>query len=278
MANDYAHSFLKENHTNVERILYQTNEDALYALVSREIEAVVGNFPALTYFIDKHLITGLKVVGLPDEMTKDGYLAIRKDWPQFTAILNKTFASISQLDHQAIRGKWLGLYPVADNIPQLLFSLKQKSWLAQKKQVHVWVTDLPPYMIIKKGLEPEGIAIDYLNVIAERTGIKFSYEITDKPFIELLENLKHKQHIDFVPIIVSRPERQEYMSFSHNYIESPTVIAVRANGHSISTIQELTGKSVGVLKASNVHKLLSVQYPNIKLVLYDSNELALDAL
>jgi PAS domain S-box-containing protein len=278
MAGDYAQGFLKENHTEVDLVLYKTNEEALHALVNREVEAVLGNLPTLTYFIDKHLMTGLKVAGLSEVMAKDEYVAIRKDWPQFTAILNKAFASISQQEHQKIRSKWLGLYPPTNNILQLVFTEKQKEWLAQQHKVRVWVTNLPPYIIIKEGRSPEGIAIDYLNIIAQHTGIHFSYQAVDKPFSELLENIKQKQYIDFTPIIVPRSERQKYMLFSNNYIESPTVIAVRNKSYSISDIQGLIDKSVGVLKASNLQKLLSAKYPSMALVLYDSNELALEAL
>jgi PAS domain S-box-containing protein len=278
MAGDYAHSFLKKNHADIDLVLYKTYEEALLALVNREIEAVVGSLPIVATLINKHLITGLKVAGFPDCMENELYAAVRKDWPQFAAILNKAFASISPQEHQKNRRKWISLCPSTDKIIQLPLTLKQKEWLAQQHNVRIWVSNMPPYMKVTKGRPPEGIAIDYLSLITQRTGIKFSYQVIDRPFSELLENMKQGQYFDLVPIIVPRRERQAYMLFSDHYIESPTVIAIRNDSVFITDIQGLTGNLVGVLKASNVQNLLSQQYPNITLLLYDSNELALEAL
>ena len=278
MTSAYSENFLKKNHPDIDLFLYKSYEDAVHALINREIEAVVGSLPTLTYFIDKQLITGLKVAGLPETMGTDVYAAVRKDWPQLSVILNKAFTSISAQEHQKIRRKWIGLYPVADKTPKLALTVKQKEWLAQQEKVRVRVFDLPPYMIVQAGHTPEGIAIDYLNLIAQRTGIKLSYDVSELPFSELLENMKQGQGADLIPLIVNRRERQAYMLFSDNYIESPTVIATRNNSNFVFNIQELSGKLVGVLKAGNVQKLLSAHYPNIKLALYNSNELALKAL
>jgi PAS domain S-box-containing protein len=167
--------------------------------------------------------------------------------------------------------------PVTIN-PTLALTVDQQAWLAKQNLVRVRVSDLPPYMIIKAGRPPEGIAIDYLNLIAQRTGIKFSYEVSDQPFSEFLESFKRGQNVDLAALIVPRRERLEYMLFSDNYIESPTVIAARDNSDSIVNIQGLSGKLVAVLKAGNVQHLLSAQYPDITLALYNSNELALEAL
>lgn len=278
LAGDYSISFINENHPDIDLVLYDTHEDIVHALVNREINALLENLPTISYIIDKSLITGLKVAGLPTSMHGDLYVAVRKDWPQFTAILNKAFASISKQQHQIIKNKWIALYSKAAKKPQLALTMKQKSWLAEHNVVRVRVSDLPPYMIIKAGRPPEGIAIDYLNLIAQRTGIKFSYEVSDQSFNEFLGSFKRGQDVDLTALIVPRNERLEYMLFSDNYIESPTVIATRDNSDFSVNLQGLSGKLVAVLKAGNVQHLLSAQYPNITLALYNSNELALEAL
>jgi PAS domain S-box-containing protein len=278
LAGDYSVSFINENYPDIDLVLYNTHEEIVYALVNREINALLENLASISYIIDKSLITGLKVAGLPNTMHGDLYVAVRKDWPQFTAILNKVFASISKQQHQIIKNKWIALYSQGAKKTQLTLTMKQTSWLAEQHVVRVRVSELPPYMIIKAGRPPEGIAIDYLNLIAQRTGIKFRYEVSDQPFNEFLGSFKRGQDVDFTALIVPRRERLEYMLFSDNYIESPTVIATRDNNDFSVNLQGLAGKLVAVLKAGNVQHLLSAQYPNITLALYNSNELALEAL
>jgi ABC-type amino acid transport substrate-binding protein/signal transduction histidine kinase len=278
MAGAYSQGFLTKNHPEIDLVLYETYAEAVHALVNREVQAVVGSLPVVAYFIDKQLIAGLKVAGLPQSMAKDLYAAVRKDWPQFTAILNKAFASITEQEHKKIRRRWIGLSTPKNKNAPLPFTLKQKAWLAEQHEIKVRVTDLPPYMIIRAGYPPEGIAIDYLNLIAQRTGIKINYQETQQPFNEFLESMKQGGDIDLAALIVNRPERQAYMSFSKRFIESPTVIFARHGSDFIGDIQGLSGKLVAVLKASNVQILLSVQYPDLKLASYDSGELALEAL
>tara|TARA_R110000851_G_scaffold3048_4_gene12335 strand:+ start:1106 stop:3571 length:2466 start_codon:yes stop_codon:yes gene_type:complete len=280
LAGDYPISFINENHPDIDLVLYDTHEEIVHALVNREIHALLENLPTISYIIDKNLITGLKVVGLPKAIHGYLYVAVRKDWPQFTAILNKAFVSISKQQHQIIKNKWIELYSNTPKKPQLALTMKQKDWLAEHSIVRVRVSDIPPYMIIKAGRPPEGITIEFLNLIAQRTGIKFSYEVSEQPLSEFLESFKRGDgpNVDLTALIVPRSERLEYMLFSDNYIESPTVIATRDNNDVIVNLQELSGKLVGVLKSGNVQHLLSAQYPNITLALYNSNELALKAL
>jgi len=278
LAGDYSVNFINENHPDIELVLYDTHQEIVHALVNRDIKALLQNLATISYIIDKSLITGLKVAGLPSTMQGDLYVAVRKDWPQFTVILNKAIAFISKPQHQIIKNKWVALYSKVVKKPQLALSMKQTAWLAKQHVVRVRVSDLPPYMIIKTGRPPEGIAIDYLNLIAERSGIKFSYEVSEQPFNEFLESFKLGNSVDLTALIVPRRERLEYMLFSDDYLESPTVIATRDNSDFSVNLQGLSGKLVAVLKASNVQHLLSAQYPNITLALYNSNELALEAL
>jgi len=205
-------------------------------------------------------------------------VAMRKDWPQFTSILNKALASISPRNHHEIVNKWMALYPLKNKRKQLPLTQQQKQWLAERHKVRVRVVDFPPYMIIHPGRPPEGIAIDYLKLIAERTGVNFSYEVTEQPFYQFLESMKAKKNFDLGATVVNRRDRQEYMLFSNNYIESTTVVFARGNSPYIGSIQGLFGHSVAVEKGGNAHRLLAVKYPEIKLALYDTGELALTAL
>lgn len=67
---------------------------------------------------------------------------------------------------------------------------EEKAWLDQKHPVRVRIADYPPYQIIKGNEAPQGITIEYLKLIEERTGIEFKYEVTEQPFAEFLESMK----------------------------------------------------------------------------------------
>lgn len=278
IAGSYYHYFLNTNYPNIDLLLYKTYKKPIEDLVNKKIKAVVGSFSSISYFIDKNKSTDLKVLDFPKAMATDLYTGVRKDWPEFSVILNKAFASISEKEHQKIRNKWMKVTDAVKKTPQLTFTLKQKKWLKKNKTIRVRVVDLPPYMIVQAGQPPVGIAIDHLNLIAQRTGIKFSYEISEQPFSEFLKDMKKGKGVDLSPFIIPRLERQEYMRFSDSYLESQTVIATRTENNFIFALDDIEDQSVAVLKASDMHHVLLIQYPNIKLILYNSDELALEAI
>ncbi|MDX2448597.1 MAG: PAS domain S-box protein, partial [Desulfobacterales bacterium] len=130
-----------------------------------------------------------------------------------------------------------------------------------------------------KGNEPpSGIVIEYLKLIEERTGITFKNEMTDQPFVEFIESMKQRQGPDMTAVIVPTPEREQYLSFSQTYITSPYVIFIREQDKPILDISGLTGKTLAVPRGFVVHERLVEDYPEIRLMLLDSDEAALQSV
>ncbi len=72
------------------------------------VDAMVANLAIATHYIEKSGITNLRVAG------ETGYfgryaLAVRKDWPQLNAILEKGLAAITADERAAILQKWVTL-------------------------------------------------------------------------------------------------------------------------------------------------------------------------
>ncbi|MBT8121223.1 MAG: transporter substrate-binding domain-containing protein [Gammaproteobacteria bacterium] len=140
------------------------------------------------------------------------------------------------------------------------------------------MTDWPPYMIARPNQPPQGIAIEYLKLIGERTGLRFSYETEIRSFAGLLESMRQRNGPDLIPLVVKTPERETYLSFSENYISSPNVIIGRLQDDLIWDISGLSGKMLAVPKAFKVQEQLAGNYPDIRLVLFDTDEQALQAV
>jgi hypothetical protein len=73
-------------------------------------------------------------------------------------------------------------------------------------------------MTIKKGMAPEGITIDYLKLIASRTGIKFKYVLSTTPFGEASKNMQNRepQGPDLIANMMRTPDGEKTISFSKN--------------------------------------------------------------
>jgi signal transduction histidine kinase len=154
----------------------------------------------------------------------------------------------------------------------------ERAWLDQKHTVRVRIADWPPYQIVKDDQPPQGIVIEYLKLIGERTGIKFKYEVTDIPFAEFLESMKQSRGPDMTAVIVPTARREQYLSFSGTYITSPYVIFTQEQDNPILDISGLTGKTLAVPRGFFVQEQLDKDYPEIRQALYDSDEKALQAV
>ena len=202
-------------------------------------------------------------------------MAIRPDWPELVTILNKAITSFTENEVDAIVAKWVHTPPQKEIIVP---TPKERSWLAEKNTVRIRITDWPPYIIIKENEPPRGLTIEYLDLVSKRTGINFEYEVTRQPFSEFLEGMKRGQSPDMTPLIIRTPEREQYLSFTSPYISSPYVILSRESENIVFDISGLEGKTVAVPKGFIIQQLLERDYPDIKLLLFKSDEEALLAV
>ena len=158
-------------------------------------------------------------------------------------------------------------------VKEIQLSPKEKAWLQDKHIVRVRVGNYPPLMFGDGG-EIRGIAIDYVNLIFTRNGIKFKYisggEVT---WPEALEYIRKHEVVDMVPTVKVTQKRKEYMLFTNEYIFAPWVIFTREDSDFISTIDDLKGKTVSVQEGYVMHKKLEREYPEINLLVSSANSI-----
>ncbi|MFZ9034491.1 MAG: transporter substrate-binding domain-containing protein, partial [Anaerohalosphaeraceae bacterium] len=235
----------KRDHPEIKIREYNSTSDCLDAVARGEVDAYVGNRAVAIYLIEKELIANLQTMGrTSDEKPVPLAIGTRKDFPELAVILDKALASLSPQTIQDIHRKWTkSTDPMAKAI---VLTPEEQAWLAQNHTVRVRVVDYPPYQIIKSNEAPQGIVIEHLKLIEERTGIRFEYEVTDQPFAEFLESIKQRQGPDMTAIIAPTPEREKYLSFTEPYLSSPYVIFMRVEDNPIFDIQGLIGKTLAV--------------------------------
>jgi signal transduction histidine kinase/ABC-type amino acid transport substrate-binding protein len=84
-------------------------EDCLNAVSSGQADAYVGNLATASWLIDKLGLTNIEVVA-PSGYGDEGFsMAIRKDWPELVALLDKAIAAIPPAKQQAMHQKWLSV-------------------------------------------------------------------------------------------------------------------------------------------------------------------------
>jgi two-component system cell cycle sensor histidine kinase/response regulator CckA len=86
-----------------------TPADALNAVSLGEAEAAIENLAAVTHLIQSGGLANLKIAAPTPYGQYELFMAVRKDWPELTRILNKVLSAITPEQHAEIRNRWLSV-------------------------------------------------------------------------------------------------------------------------------------------------------------------------
>ena len=101
-----AQNYLQAMHPELPLKLFDDAKTALTAVSTGEVFAYVGDMAVANRLMRRYGMDNLKISG---QLARDLQLSIgvRDDWPELTAILNKTLAAISVAEQDAIHQKWI---------------------------------------------------------------------------------------------------------------------------------------------------------------------------
>ena len=151
----------------------------------------------------------------------------------------------------------------------------EKRWIKDNPGVAVGGSpDWMPFNFADENGLYEGIANDYLQLIAKKTGISLSVSIA--PWSENLKKLKDNK-IDLLGAVYITEERRGYLNFSQPYFEVLDFFFIR-DDVSAKTLDDLKGKRVAIPKGYANIRFLRVNFPDIEIVLVETFGEAIDAV
>ena len=165
------------------------------------------------------------------------------------------------------------LQPFAEE--NLVFTEKEKAWLDKHHTVRARIGNVPPLHFFDGTYR--GMSVQYLDLISKRVGFKVQY-INDFSWPDALVHIKNHEEVDLLLTAKITPDRKKIMAFTKEYLIMPYVIFSRNDNFSISTIEDLTGKSVSIEKGYVLSGKILKEYPGIQLIEKSSTEKALHAL
>lgn len=161
-------------------------DGAIAALMSGQVEAVIGSM-GVELERRKNSNLGFKIAAQIIESKADTVIAVRKDWPELVALVNKALGDLSEAQQLALSRRWYGDFKM-DAAARINLTDGEKSWLAQGQTVRVRIRDWPPYMFTKP--IPSGIAVDYLDLIARHLGFRVEYISDTSSWTAAMEDVR----------------------------------------------------------------------------------------
>jgi len=108
------------------------------------------------------------------------------------------------------------------------------------------------------------------------TGIKFNPQTT-LDWDSSIEAVKSGE-IAMFSAVIETPDRHKYVNFTPSYLNFPMVIATQKGENYIPNFNELTQKTIAVVKNYAAHELVEKRYPNLDILLVSSVEEGLETV
>lgn len=135
-------------------------------------------------------------------------------------------------------------------------------------------TDWPPFDYVDNN-EYTGVAKEYLDLIEQKSGLKFKYHMDT--WNNLINKAKNKQ-IELLPCLAKTPKRENFLLFTNDYITIRDYVITNKNNNSIDSINDLAGKTVAIIKGYAQEEIFLTKYPNVKIYYVDTFIESLDAV
>ena len=153
-------------------------------------------------------------------------------------------------------------------------SPKEERWIKAHPVISVandpqWA----PFDFTKDG-KAQGIGIDYVELIAQKVGLKINY--VQAPWSELFERFKVR-NIDLVHSVYKTSDREKFALFSNPFYENANAIVTR-RGMKIVSLKDFETKRVALIKGHGLSEILRKEVSSITPIDVDNLEEALHAV
>ena len=158
--------------------------------------------------------------------------------------------------------------------PAILLTEEEKNWIMNHPEITVSNEfDWPPFDFVLSG-KPEGFGIDMMNLLSQRSGIRFRY-INGYTWDELVQ-MFYKGQIDLLHSLSITPERAKKAFFSDPYYHSKNVLILRKNVPTTNNLKELEGKIIALPKGWSSIQFFKKYYPAVHIIEVASSRQALE--
>ena len=145
---------------------------------------------------------------------------------------------------------------------------EEKSWIEVNPVAVVAIdNEFPPINFVAEDGELVGMAVDLLKTIEQK--VDLSFEVQTGPWRELIDRAM-AHDVDAILNADATESRRERLLFTDVYFPLPQAIVVRRSEQSVSSLDDLRGKTVALLSGTSHVEYFARNYPDINIVEVDS--------
>ncbi|MBF0370302.1 MAG: transporter substrate-binding domain-containing protein [Magnetococcales bacterium] len=262
----YQEAYLRANHPAIQIITTSSEEMLIRAAREGRIQAFLAEDPTIDNLLSSLGMQG-EIVRWGEPLFRNDVLAgIPKGNVSLVQEIDQGFAAMAGEKLLALEKRWI---PDASQRffetrkKKVILSETEKSWLKEHPTARVGVeTDWPPFDFVADD-QPQGYAIDLLELAAQRAGLVLDL-IPGESWADIMASFR-KGDLDILPAVVETDARKSFMAFTRHYLTIPTVVVTRDNQSNISGLDDLNGRTLAVIDGFYYVGLIASDYPKINL-------------
>ncbi|UCD80842.1 MAG: transporter substrate-binding domain-containing protein [Desulfobacterales bacterium] len=252
--------------------VYDRFQDLFRAALEGEIKVFVATELSLLYFLRENFQTNIFEYDRDRPLySQVYYTATQKGNPALIQQANDGLKAIGSDERKQLENKWIVMDfkdisqapadTASEKETRIGLSASEKAFLEAHPVIRVHnEKDWPPFNYFEYGT-PRGLSIDYMNLLAERLGIKVEY-VTGPSWDEFLGMVQHKD-LDVMLNIVKTEDRTQYLLFTEPYMKNPNVL-VSSQEKPYDSLAALFGKTVAFPEGFFYEEVLTKSFPRIK--------------
>lgn len=160
------------------------------------------------------------------------------------------------------------LFASTNAADSVTLSPEERQWITRHPVLRVGIlTNWAPFSYVRPDGSVSGIDIDLLNLISQRTGLRFEL-ISYKGWEELVTNW---DKLDLIPSISKTPFREQFADFTDGYSTPPFVIVEREGEEIFGTLAVLNGKKFALVPRDITMQLVTNRLPSAWVILKDTH-------
>jgi len=269
---------LKKDYPHFIYITYPNSLAAMRAVNEHHVDGFIGDIAIMSMFVKTYHLDNVKISNFSRYTAEEQSVGTANDWPAFISLYNKMLDSMPTDLHVKIKRKYTPLaaeQKAFNTAPHIELSEREKVYLAEHPLISVTnELDWYPYDFNEEG-EAKGYAIDYMKLLAEKIGVHLNFVSDTWP--NLYEKFKNREIMVAQPLIPSE-ERQHKFLYSTKFITMDLALITQTKRQDIHSIHDLKGKTVGAGRGWVSTTYLKEEYPEIKVVEYETTKEVLEAV
>lgn len=138
----------------------------------------------------------------------------------------------------------------SSEIELVSLTAEERAWIAEHPVIRAGHdATYSPYAMQDAAGQVVGIDPDYLELIGQRTGLKFQNEVRSD-WGKIIQAFKAGE-VDVLLSLLRTSDREKYLNYTHSYAFAPNVIITRSDSPYLFALAEIKGLTIGIPRGSS---------------------------